>query len=325
MKPNINKNLLKLILLAAAVLISSITLVLFAPLNRTKYIAAVADKHQILENTPGPRIIFIGGSNIAFGLDSRQVKEKLGYNVVNMGLHANLGIKYMVNEIKPQIKAGDIIVIIPEAPMVLQGNKILLEISLYYSGAAGYLGLPEFFIMAQEFPQTFQRRLKGYLKFMLLEAGKEPKKWLPTDVYHRLSFNKFGDVTAHLRFAGKPFKRKRIFVYNKKWQENQGAKTVAFLNRFHQYVTAKKASLYFGFCPRPESLYKPHKQRGETLYNWLKKDLSMPLLGKPTDFVFPDQWFYDSINHLNKKGRRIRTFIVIRELKKAGVKSLISK
>src|SRR2546423_1761854 len=38
------------------------------------------------------KVIFVGGSNLRFGLDEQSLSEKLGVPVVNYGLHASLGI-----------------------------------------------------------------------------------------------------------------------------------------------------------------------------------------------------------------------------------------
>ena len=59
-------------------------------LHETGYLAASVDKHHLLVHQPSPRIVFVGGSNLAFGLDSGAIERSLGYHPVNMGL--NLGL-----------------------------------------------------------------------------------------------------------------------------------------------------------------------------------------------------------------------------------------
>lgn len=63
------------------------------------YLQAYNKKCQLLEDTPSPRIIFVGGSNLAFGLDSQRIKDSLNINVINYGLHAGIGLKYMIDDI----------------------------------------------------------------------------------------------------------------------------------------------------------------------------------------------------------------------------------
>src|SRR5665647_627683 len=37
------------------------------------YIAAVLEKDRLIRNTPSPKIILVGGSNLAFGIDSHMI------------------------------------------------------------------------------------------------------------------------------------------------------------------------------------------------------------------------------------------------------------
>ena len=78
------------------------------------YLQAYNKKCQLLEDTPSPRIIFVGGSNLAFGLDSQRIKDSLNINVINYGLHAGIGLKYMIDDISTYARKGDIIVFAPE-------------------------------------------------------------------------------------------------------------------------------------------------------------------------------------------------------------------
>ena len=52
----------------------------------TGYIAAGIDKHRLLMQQPSPRLLLIGGSNVAFGFDSAEIHRHLAYNPMNMGL-----------------------------------------------------------------------------------------------------------------------------------------------------------------------------------------------------------------------------------------------
>ena len=74
------------------------------------YLFAYNKKIQILENTPQPRIIFVGGSNIAFGIDSKTISDSLHINIVNFGLHAGLGIRIPLEDCLLYAKQGDMVV-----------------------------------------------------------------------------------------------------------------------------------------------------------------------------------------------------------------------
>ena len=78
------------------------------------YLFAGKQKDFLLATVESPRIIFIGGSNLAFGTNSQMIKDSLGLNPVNTGLHASLGLKYMLDNTYRYIKKGDIVVVAPE-------------------------------------------------------------------------------------------------------------------------------------------------------------------------------------------------------------------
>src|SRR5215212_3189169 len=78
------------------------------------YIAAVLEKDRLIRNTASPKIVLVGGSNLAFGIDSKMMQDSLGLSVVNMGLYAKLGLKYMLAQVRPYIKRNDVVIVVPE-------------------------------------------------------------------------------------------------------------------------------------------------------------------------------------------------------------------
>jgi hypothetical protein len=61
-----------------------------------------------------PKIVFIGGSNVRFGVDAAALSRDLGMPVVNYGLHASLGLDVITDRALQCVKPGDIVVIAPE-------------------------------------------------------------------------------------------------------------------------------------------------------------------------------------------------------------------
>lgn len=90
------------------------------------YFYASLEKTRLLQETPSPRIILFGGSNIAFGIDSEMMAQELGIPVINDGLHAGLGI-IPLNEIRDYIRQGDIIILSLESHTFLYRSKALWE------------------------------------------------------------------------------------------------------------------------------------------------------------------------------------------------------
>ena len=60
------------------------------------------------------KIIFIGGSNLAFGLDSKKVEQHLGIKAFNFGVHVGLGLKKPIDDISKHLNENDILIFSPE-------------------------------------------------------------------------------------------------------------------------------------------------------------------------------------------------------------------
>ena len=59
---------------------------LLPPVYNETFVGELSEKYELLNNTEEPKIVVIGGSSVAFGLNSEMVKEELGMPVVNFGL-----------------------------------------------------------------------------------------------------------------------------------------------------------------------------------------------------------------------------------------------
>ena len=88
-----------------------LVMALAVPADRNAYLQAYNMKLALLDTVPSPRIIFVGGSNLAFGLDSHRIQDSLGCHVVNMGLHGGLGIRLPMCDVLEQLRAGDVVVL----------------------------------------------------------------------------------------------------------------------------------------------------------------------------------------------------------------------
>lgn len=199
----------KIFLLSIFIVISHGALIWIIPANPvpSDYLAAIIDKHKILEATPSPKIILVGGSNVAFGLDSKKIQDELALPVVNMGLHGGFGLRYMIEEIKPQLKPGDIVILIPEYQQFYQpyGSDVLIPLIKYYPNAIRHLSLKNYMIIVRYIPLYIKNRLKlgietGFTRFF--------PEFPPNHVYSRYGFNQYGDVINHLNKDKDPVKFK---------------------------------------------------------------------------------------------------------------------
>ena len=66
----------------------------FVPVPGNLYFEAYSQKDKLLKETPSPRIVFVGGSSLAFALDSKRISDSIGLPVINTALHAGMGMKF---------------------------------------------------------------------------------------------------------------------------------------------------------------------------------------------------------------------------------------
>ena len=80
--------------------------------------SAIADKYDILiEHRDSPKIVVFGGSGPYFSIDTRQMTDALaqeGYVVLNMAINAHFNAYMQFAMIEPYMRAGDILIHIPE-------------------------------------------------------------------------------------------------------------------------------------------------------------------------------------------------------------------
>ena len=71
------------------------------------FLGELGDKCTLLAESSSPRIVLVGGSSLAFGVDSTLLEEEFpGYTVVNFGLYAALGTQMMLELSDGQFREG---------------------------------------------------------------------------------------------------------------------------------------------------------------------------------------------------------------------------
>ena len=156
------------------------------------YDASLIDKVARLKSINTPKIMLVGNSNLAFGMDSEMLENTINMPVVNLGLHGGLGNAFHENIAKLNINSGDIVIICHST--YSDDNKIsnieLCWITLEYHKDLWKILRPEdYYEMAVAFPKYWVKSLMAFIGRMI------PRKIVPT-VYSRKVFNKYGDVAV---------------------------------------------------------------------------------------------------------------------------------
>jgi hypothetical protein len=289
--------------------------------EKSDYMGAIIDKHKRLESLPGRRILLAGGSSVAFGTDSKAIEERFHLPVVNLAMHAGLGLEFILNEVKQASRKGDIVLLTTEYYLANEDDALKLSTAELYPSALGYFShsllLPIKIYYTNRLAEMRENALKvpGLASFfnVAMVAPQPPVKGLP--VYARRSFNERGDAVGHL---DKPAPKHKFSVYTMPaYHYYEGIEP---LNEFYKDCQQKGVQVYYFFPVLAQSKYLENKESLTHYYSDFSKAVAIPMLNTPTSVVLPDSLFFDTVYHLTKDGREIRTNQIISALEKRDVK-----
>ncbi|MCC6300841.1 MAG: hypothetical protein IT314_16265 [Anaerolineales bacterium] len=269
-------------------------------------------KSALLRDIPSPRIIIVGGSNVAFGIDAELMEKELGIPVINDGLHVALGIA-PINEIKAHLRSGDIVIISLEyynftdlqsfygQPQYLADWVEFSPERIWYLHEP-YKQMPSIFAMALE--RKVNRQLNYYLYGFSFEAGR--------NFYSGDLFDEHGDFIGHLGEGAD----KKFDVADSVYPINLIEEAYLYLEDFNQYAKSKGALVFYeAQAHRQTNCDRTGEKHLNRFFNLLKSRTTIPLLTNRDQLCLPDDYFYDTPYHLNEQGRKIRTERLIENLR----------
>jgi hypothetical protein len=250
-------------------------------------------------------MIFIGGSNISFGLNSQMIKDSLNVNPINMGISAGTGLKFTFDNVLQYIRKGDIIIAPLEyVHLTRKYNyceeallRIVMDVNWDY---LHLLNFRQIFTLLPYIPKYYISKLN-------------PRAYFDVEIdppYDRFSFNRYGDKYAHWNMEN------RIFVPHDRLDDfNQ--KIIEKIKDFEKNVTEKGAKLYLAYPSYLDKSFHKSEDIIATIQTELEKNFKV--LGTPERYMMPDSLMFDSSYHPNKKGVDIRTARLIEDIKNAKV------
>lgn len=281
-----------------------------SPLYGDTFMGELKHKVRLLQETEGKRIILVGGSSVAFGIDSALLEQHFpDYQVVNFGMYAALGTTVMLDLSEEYIREGDIVILMPE-----QQEQTLSD---YFDASVMWQGVDGAYELLFSLTPEQQGMMLGHFphfaaqKFSWLLRGEAPQ---PEGVYRRDSFNSYGDVVSELCSQNV---MPGGFDANTPIQFGSAMVTAEFIQRVNAYaesVTEKGATLWYGFCPMNASAISIDADV-DGFYDTLQAQLTFPILGNPHDSILDAGWFYDTNFHLNASGKTVYTRLLIRSIK----------
>ena len=278
------------------------------------YYAVLAKMHQRLETADGPKILVVGGSNVAFGLNGALLEELLeeqGYNytVCPFGLYAAVGTGAMLDLARDDLGQGDIVVLAMEPT-----SETMSE----------YFGASAFWKCAEEAPE------------MLLELGKQRQaavfgNYVPY-LQERLEIERSGILPGGQGvYAADSFDERCDLVFDRAgnamtlgWDTSSPVdlETAVIsrdfageLDAFCAAAEQKGARVVMSFSPVNRSaLTDDSRETVAAFFQRCNESVSCPVISDPNRYILDSGWFYDNNFHLNSSGAEVRTVLLAEDL-----------
>jgi hypothetical protein len=275
--------------------------------------AALNAKFEILDSTPSPRVVLVGGSNVWYGIDSPMLEHELGQPAINMGICAPTTLEFQLAITESRLRKGDVVVISPEYHSWWlrysdrPDNDLILQI---------IENTPEvvFDIDWDQMKTILDRLLLGRVGYMLRESvasalnrdGPSPE---------RNFMNGRGDFIIHRRrpwpggFPQRPLRRIP--------EEDRIRRTVGVVNRFHASCMDRGVQVFLSYPPLPEEYFAASADVIAFLRERIEPTVTVPFIDEPSMMTQPAERFYDSPYHPMFEGTLERTGVLARSLASA--------
>ena len=296
--------------------ISIFTVGYFFPAQFSKtYYGQLEKMYKKLYNIEGKKIVVLGNSAVAFGVDAGLMEEELQtndmeYSVCNFGLYGALGTKMMLDLSLDAIGEGDVVIFMPEL--------IPQSMSLYFSAEHAWRGLDQNQTMFTRLPKENQAQLVGSY------AGFVAEKWKyyfdggaqASGIYSADSFDQNCDM--------KNYSRKENIMQNACDSNNifnfdaslLNVSFVEYVNKYFACIREKGATMYFYCAPINErAITQEGRENIDVFFQAVYEVFDFPLMGNPHESIMQAEWFYDANVHLNEYGMTVFTANLTNALK----------
>jgi hypothetical protein len=296
-----------------------LAIVWFVP-ERNDYALVSPQKHAWLAAGAGRKVVFVGGSNLAYGLDSSMVEHETGAHVANMGMNGYLGVRFMLEEVKPNLRRGDIVVVALEYDSFFKsvdgtGSDLLIVTKARPENLA-HLTWGQRLELIKAMPYVAQQKVLRLIRVGSLSVGKSDD-WKETidDIESLAGFEKHGDLTSHFGVKWPRHREDGIDLTNTPLD----SEVVGLLASFTKEMNARGVQVIISYTSLIDYFYDRHRATIDRLHALMSKTPPLVVPSPPSEFVFPEAWFFDTVYHVTEVGRAERTRRVIRDLRRTAL------
>ena len=275
----------------------------------------IANKVKCVKGIKKKKILFVGGSSVAYGIDAKLVEEKLDINSINFGCMVGLGPEILFENVRDFLKPGDTIVLCWEYETYRfhRRSKNLNYLALMMGPQKNVFDkIP--FLDRLHLKLYFPVNLVKYSLYSLISSTNDLN-----EIYKcGWTFDHLGNVISNIGTVTSEAELKNSPLIPLISEHEMHQDLTIITKKILDFADENKVKIYATW-PNTylNSLYNSDKIVGTNLqtYKSFWKKLGVEVLGEPEDAMFPMEYFYDSVYHLNRKGAEIRTLKLIDELR----------
>lgn len=274
--------------------------------HESSYMYGYEIKKKLLKEVGGKRIILVGCSSLAFGLNSEIIKEATSFNPINMGLHAGLGRKLTLNDtIIEALKPNDLVVLCLEYDLYGRSpaGEALWQLLRIDSSTVFDLSLSDVIDLSESGFSYVGGQLRNAIKNLVRGRRSQPVNL----IYTTDGLNEYGDLVSHWKLGHQngPRAIKPLML--------EGAYFRDAFNDVSGFVHAsrtKGARVVFSFPPIREDQYLKNKRSINALTQLVVDTLQLEIIASAEAMAFPEECFFDTAYHLNYDGVERRSKIL---------------
>jgi len=238
------------------------------------------------------KVIFVGGSNVGFGLNTKRIQDSLGIKTFNFGVHGGIGLKKPIEDITPHLNPIDIVIFSPEYSnfdlMNYSDHKYIVQ----FLDGLNFLEIKNFetlFIYFEHIEQT-------------LRLYRKQKSGHVFNNYNFKWFNNNGDVIGHHNMERSDTIIEKIRQWDIKAEH---------LKKLKYFIENKLNEIEYYVIPPVtiEGLFSTEEKinLNQKLFKVFGEKYPLSI----EDLTFGKDCFYDTEYHLNEPCKEKRTDIII--------------
>jgi hypothetical protein len=307
---------LGLLVLAVMTFVAVLAIIVLIP-DENDYARATTLKHQRLASVSERKVVLVGGSNLAYGLESDIIERETSCPTVNMGMNGYFGARYMLNEVEPYLKSGDIVVLAFEwdnyGKSVNGSGKDLLAIAKTDPSVLAYFTAEQMRLAALAAPFVAQTKILRVTRRHLEElrslpvAGGSQEGADIHEIESLRSFDMHGDLNGHDGVAwGADFEQGIDLTAN-----GLHLDIIKLIKEFAQDMKTRGVTVVMSYTPTMRDYYQSQRVTINEAHRRLTSGRDAVFAPRPPeDFVFDSSHFFDTVYHLKTTSRDERSQMV---------------